>query len=470
MRDCETCKAHNLECGFKDDWESCISCGKNGRCDGFLDLSQIGLLNVEIGRAESELKQLRQRVQQDSQLLVSLGKDVKWKRTALDTALSSETDETWATQIRSEIDQLISEASPVQRRHQSDKLAHQELVQRLEASRSREDTLFQQLVSQVQRRTVNDCAGCITSGEVCDFPDGSEQCIECRRHVRRCEGSLDDDDIDLIKAALKTIDVEIDDILNRKLPDSGLYSSLKEGFKSLRIATIQYRGRSGLSKQEIEERYRIISNFGKSGKELEEFRNSNLIEDTTYQQLRIRKRILDACHNELLGRGVFYYDELEKLTGYPGAEDLDEHEFRQAVEWAAQHPDEHREYSSSIGSSYDQDKGLEDESDAPSDESDAPSDKSGREVELIIRNTRQNVRRLQVRLTDHIGQLSSDSLSGTCLSAPDDVKADLHSIQEGITVLERQLRTLHCSCDELTMLITPAQSATSPEEDDQMVL
>jgi hypothetical protein len=96
----------------------------------------------------------------------------------------------------------------------------------------------------------------------------------------------------------------------------------------------------------LEDCSRLFSHMKKTKKELEEFRKHSLIDDTTYQELRIRRWILDACHSELLPRGVFYYDELEELAGYPErrghkrAEHMDHDEFREAVEWAAGHPGE----------------------------------------------------------------------------------------------------------------------------------
>lgn len=55
---------------------------------------------------------------------------------------------------------------------------------------------------------------------------------------------------------------------------------------------------------------------------------------------------MEDCHFELLRRGMFYYEELEELAGYPerrghkAAEDMDHDEFRVAVDWATEHPGE----------------------------------------------------------------------------------------------------------------------------------
>jgi hypothetical protein len=81
-------------------------------------------------------------------------------------------------------------------------------------------------------------------------------------------------------------------------------------------------------------------------KEVREFRDQSLIDDMAYQELLVSRRMLEECHFELLRRGVFYYDELEELAGYPErrghkrAEEMDHDEFRDAVEWAAEHPGE----------------------------------------------------------------------------------------------------------------------------------
>jgi hypothetical protein len=78
-------------------------------------------------------------------------------------------------------------------------------------------------------------------------------------------------------------------------------------------------------------------------KEVKEFRDQSLIDDMAYQELLVRRRMLEECHFKLLRRGVFYCDELEELAGYPErrgrrrAEEMDYDEFREVVEWVVEH-------------------------------------------------------------------------------------------------------------------------------------
>jgi hypothetical protein len=107
-----------------------------------------------------------------------------------------------------------------------------------------------------------------------------------------------------------------------------------------------FRDHRGSTSQELEDHARRVSRMKKARKELEDFRKQSLINDTTYQELLVRRRVLGACYSELLRRGVFYYDELEELAGHPkrrgyeGAEHMDHDEFREALEWATEHPGE----------------------------------------------------------------------------------------------------------------------------------
>lgn len=81
-------------------------------------------------------------------------------------------------------------------------------------------------------------------------------------------------------------------------------------------------------------------------KEIKDFREYSLINNIAYQEVLVCRRLLEECQFKLLRRGVSYYDELEELAGYvkrrghKGAEELDHDEFRDAVEWAAEHPGE----------------------------------------------------------------------------------------------------------------------------------
>lgn len=349
MRACSTCTTKNRECIFGDDWESCLTCKghENGRCDGSLDLSQIALANINLRRAEKEAMPLLERIKQDAQLLTTLTMDFKAKQARISALTPSGAEDSDLEGLQSEIRQLALTGKQVSERHKAGRLAYEQLFGRVKELRKHEEDLFHELLSQVQRRTINDCPGCQDTDKVCTFSEDSEQCTECQRPPRRCcEGSVDDEDTDRIEAALKHVDSQIDEVLSRDLPNSNLYRSLKARLEQEEDAARVFRPRLDSTSQELDDYARRVSRLNKTMKELEDFRKQSLIDDTAYQELRIRRRILDECHSELLHRGVFYYDELEELAGYPErrgykrAEHMDHDEFREAVEWAAGHPGE----------------------------------------------------------------------------------------------------------------------------------
>ena len=349
MRDCSTCTVHNRTCVFGDDWESCLTCKEreNGQCDGSLDLSQIVLANINLRRAEKDAMPLLERIKQDAQLLTTLSMDFKAKQGRISTSTPSRAEDLDLERLQSEIRELALTGKQVSDRHKVDRLAYEQLFRRVQESREHEKDLFHEVLSQVQRRTINDCPECRDNSKICTFLDESEQCTECQRSPRRrCQGSVNDEDTDRIKAALENVDSQIDGVLSSNLPDSILYRSLKARLEQEIDATMLHRDRSGLTSQEREDHSRLSSRMMKTRKELEKFRKQSLIDTTAYQELRIRRRILDECHSELLRRGVFYYDELEELAGYPerrghtAAEHMDHDDFREAVEWAAGHPGE----------------------------------------------------------------------------------------------------------------------------------
>lgn len=345
--------------------------GENGYCDGALDLSQIVQCNIDIRTIESEVVQLRARSTQDSQLLTSMSAEVKASQATLNTSKSSGVDGANQNRMQSELQQLLSTAKPIFERQKANKLAHVQLMQRLEQVRDHEANLFVELLSQVRHRTVNDCSECATTGKICIFSDESEQCNECQKPPRRrCQGSVDDDDADRIKAALDTIDGQIEEILSLGLSDKTLYSNLKERLKHEEDATMAYRSRSGLSPQELEDHSRLTSQLMRTRKELEALRDQSLIDDAGYQELRIRRRLINECHSELLQRAVCYYDELEELAGYPErrghkrVEEMDHDEYRDAVEWALEHPGEWPDTASPVETQSDQDVDMENASDS----------------------------------------------------------------------------------------------------------
>jgi hypothetical protein len=226
MRNCSTCTVQNRQCAFGDDWESCLTCKEreNGRCSGYLNLSQIVLANISLRRAEMEAMPILAQVKQDAQLLTTLSMDFKTKQVRLSASTSSGAEDLNLERLRSEIQQLILTGKRVSERYKADRLAYEQLFQRVKELREHEEDLFHELLSQVQRRTINDCFECQDTGKVCIFLDESDQCTECQRPpCRLCQGSVDDKDTDRIKAALENVDSQIEEVLSRNLPNSDVY-------------------------------------------------------------------------------------------------------------------------------------------------------------------------------------------------------------------------------------------------------
>jgi hypothetical protein len=303
-------------------------------------------VNIQLKRSKNEAMLLRTRAEQGAQLLRTLSQSFKAKEASLSAATSSMADMDVGL-LRSEIQQVALNGKQAAERHKADKLAYGQLVQRLAELREHEEDLFAELVGQVQRRTVNDCYECQNSSKICVFSDDSEQCTQCQSPPRRrCQGSVEDEDTDRFKAAVETVNSQIDDILSHNLPNTHLYRSLKARLEQESNAATAYTVHLGSTPQDQTEYADRVTRMNSTVKEVQEFREQSLINDTAYQELLVRRRMLEECLFELLRRGVFYYDELEELAGHPErrgrkrAEEMDHDKYREAVEWAAEHPGE----------------------------------------------------------------------------------------------------------------------------------
>ena len=290
-------------------------------------------------RAEKEVVQLLERIKQDTQLLTTLATDFKAKQAELAQTTPSGAQNLAAERLQSEVRHLALSGKQASERHKADKAAYGQIYQRIEALREHEEDLFHGILSQVQRRMVNDCANCQDdTDKVCTFSDDSEQCTECQRApLRECQGSVDDEDTVRMRDTLRNVESQIDEALSRDRFAGDLYRSLKERLQQEQDAGRGYIERLDSTPQERVDHVVRVSRAQRTRKELENFRKLNLVDDAAYQELRVRRRLLDECHSELLQRGVFYFDEIEELAGHPQrrgdkiAETMDNDEFREAV-------------------------------------------------------------------------------------------------------------------------------------------
>lgn len=302
---------------------------------------------MDLKRTESEVGQLQTRLQQDAQLLKNLSETFKAHRASLSASTSPGTEKQDIHVLQSELQQMALTGKRVSERHKEDKILYEQLSRHCKELREHEEELFHEVTVKVQGRTVNDCFECQETSRTCIFSDESYQCTECQEPPRRrCSGSVNDDDTDRFKAALDNVDRHIDEILSRSIPNSHLYKSLKERLEQEENAVAASGEEVHSTSQAWTDHKHRVLRMHKTSEELREFRERSLIDDIAYQELLVRRRILVECHFELLKRGVAYYDDLEELAGYPQrrgykmAEDMDHGEFREAVEWAAEHPGE----------------------------------------------------------------------------------------------------------------------------------
>src|SRR3954462_2510109 len=54
------------------------------------------------------------------------------------------------------------------------------------------------------------CAACTLMGTACEFPEDSEQCVQCRNSVRRCESRWSDEDYRRVKDEIQKVEHEMD--------------------------------------------------------------------------------------------------------------------------------------------------------------------------------------------------------------------------------------------------------------------
>ena len=148
------------------------------------------------------------------------------------------------------------------------------------------------------RRTINDCFECQDNGKACAFLDKSEQCFQCQSSPhRRCQGSLDDEDTERVRTALENLDNQIDKRLSDETLQSNQYQSLKTRLGQAKEVMMNYRQRPDPTPQQCADYARRLSLLKRAEKEIEDCRNQSIIDDSTYQELRIRRRLVDQCHS-----------------------------------------------------------------------------------------------------------------------------------------------------------------------------
>ncbi|KIV89025.1 hypothetical protein PV10_08643 [Exophiala mesophila] len=169
----------------------------------------------------------------------------------------------------------------------------------------------------VQHRTINNCSERQTTSKICVFSDDSERCIECQNAPgRRCTDPVEDEDTDRFQAALDSVKSQIDEILSHNLPNSDLYRSLKARLEQESNATAAYTVHLGSTPQDQTQYVARVAHTNSTNEEVQNFHQS-LIDDKAYQELLVRRRMMEACLGELLSRRLFYFDELEALMGHP---------------------------------------------------------------------------------------------------------------------------------------------------------
>ena len=280
-------------------------------------------------------------------ILKTLTADFKIKQASFSASKASHAEDQDSERLKSEIQAMALTGKQVSERHKTDRMAYNQSLEHIKELRERAENLFQELFIQVHRRTINNCFECQDTGQAYAFSDESEQCFPCQSPLRRrCQGSLDDEDTDRMRVALENLDDQIDQRLSCESLQPDQYQSLKAQLVQAKEVMASYRQHPDPTPQQCADYARRHSLLERAKKELDDFRNQSMIDDPTYQELRIRRRLVDECHFELLRRGVFYYEELEELAGHPerrghkAAEHMDHDEFRAAVECAAEHHEE----------------------------------------------------------------------------------------------------------------------------------
>lgn len=354
MRDCLNCTVQNRQCIFADDWESCQTCKDfgNDQCDGILDLADISLANTHLSAAEKEAMQLLARLRQDVATLKTLGADIKMKQANSSAWKASHAEEEENLEhFKSEIHRMVSNGRQLFTEYKTNLTVYNKSLETVKGLREHAEKLFQEIHLQVHHRTINDCFECQDTGKACAFSDESEQCFQCQSSPRRrCQGSVDDEDTDRMKVALENLDAQIEQLLSCESHRPDQYHSLKTQLEQAKEVMRGYKQYPNPTPQQCADYTRRLTNLRRAEKELEEYRNESMIDDSSYQELRIRRRLVYECYLELLQRGVFYYDELEELAGNPerrghkSAEHMNHDEFRAAVESASEASTERLEF------------------------------------------------------------------------------------------------------------------------------
>ena len=90
-----------------------------------------------------------------------------------------------------------------------------------------------------------------------------------------------------MKAALESLDSQIDARLSCDVSELNLCRSLKARLEQAKEATANLRQQQNTTLEECAHHARRLSFLKRTEKELEDFRNQSLIEDSAYQELRI---------------------------------------------------------------------------------------------------------------------------------------------------------------------------------------
>ena len=190
------------------------------------------------------------------------------------------------------------------------------------------------------------CGGCTSLGVSCIFLEESEQCVECQKRVRRCEGSVDHEELKQVDTEIEQVLGEMDEILERELPDGESFKALKESLITLKKDTAKCRKQARKFKGSVPyEIFRRVDEVTYGARRaFAQIRDGSLPENSAYQKLKERYAALTERSGYMWQREGLYIDELDEITGYPrcrglpSSEDLDDDAFKEALEWTRQNP------------------------------------------------------------------------------------------------------------------------------------
>lgn len=185
------------------------------------------------------------------------------------------------------------------------------------------------------------CPHCEENGIGCTFAAGSEHCQQCRAVPRRCEGSTRDEELFETEEELERIFDKLDELILKNAASDN-FQRVQKALRSLdHISIGQHNER---------EKRRLSPARLQLKRELRNIREKSLPDSTEYQALLRQARDLQERVDNIHARWGIWLDELNELVGYPNyrglprPEELDEQQWKEAVEWECKYPGSSHEY------------------------------------------------------------------------------------------------------------------------------